>query len=80
LHQLPVLRHSFDGLLHLEVVENVITGDIFREFVKGLLPHMNEWPLPNSVLIIDNASIHDFVGIREMVEERRTPALYTPAY
>ena len=30
---------------------------------------MQPWPLPNSVLIMDNASIHKVPGIREMVEE-----------
>ena len=33
---LPAL--SLDGILHLEVVENAITGDIFRQFIQGLLP------------------------------------------
>ena len=41
---------------------------------------MNEWPLPNSVLVIDNASIHKVEGIREMVEERGARLLYLPAY
>ncbi|KAH9973656.1 hypothetical protein BJV77DRAFT_936048, partial [Russula vinacea] len=65
---LPAL--SLDGILHIEVVEKVITGDDFRRFVQGLLLCMNEWPLPNSVLVIDNASIHKVAGICEMVEER----------
>ena len=47
---LPVL--SLDGILHLEVLENAITGEDFQQFVEGLLPRMNEWPLPNSVLVI----------------------------
>ena len=40
---LPALSLGF--ALNLEVVENAITGEIFREFVRVLLPHMNEWPL-----------------------------------
>ena len=32
---LPALSLGF--ALHLEVVENAITGEIFREFVRGLL-------------------------------------------
>ena len=75
---LPAL--SLDGMLHLEVVENAITGDVFRRFVQGLLPRMNAWPLPNSVLVIDNASIHKVAGIREMVEERGARLVYLPAY
>ena len=75
---LPAL--SLDGILHLEVVENVVTGSAFRQFVEGLLPQMNKWPLPNSVLIVDNASIHKVAGIRKLVEERGMRLLFLPAY
>ncbi|KAI0252454.1 hypothetical protein BJV78DRAFT_1095849, partial [Lactifluus subvellereus] len=64
---LPAL--SLNGIVHLEVVEKAITGDDFLHFVQGLLPRMNEWPLPNSVLVINNASIHKVTGIRKLVEE-----------
>ena len=75
---LPAL--SLDGILHLEVVEDAVTGADFRRFVKGLLTRMNEFPLPNSVLVIDNASIHKVDGIREMVEDRGARLLYLPSY
>jgi len=75
---LPAL--SIDGLLHLEVIENAVTGEHFRHFVEGLLPLMNKWPLPNSVLVIDDASIHKIAGIRKMVEERGARLLYLPSH
>ena len=75
---LPAL--SLDGILHLEVVKNAVTGDIFRQFIQGLLPQMNKWPLPNSVLVVDNAAIHKVAGIRELVEGRGARLLYLPAY
>ena len=75
---LPAL--SLDGILHLEVVENAVTSADFRRFVEGLLPRMNEFPLPNSVLVIDNASIHKFDGIREIVEDRGARLVYLPSY
>ena len=75
---LPAL--SLDGVLHLEVVENAVTGDVFRRFIEGLLPRMNKWPLPNSVLIIDNASIHKVAGIRELIEEHGMRLMFLPAY
>ena len=71
---------SLDGIVHLEVLDKAISGDDFRRFVQGLLPRMNEWPLPKSVLIVDNASIHKVAGIREMVEERGARLVYLPAY
>ena len=75
---LPAL--SLDGIIHLEVLDKAITGEDFRHFVQGLLPCMNAWPLPKSVLVIDNASIHKLAGIHELVEERGTRLLYLPAY
>jgi DDE superfamily endonuclease len=75
---LPAL--SLDGVLHLEVVENAVTGDVFRRFIEGLLPRMNKWPLPNSVLVIDNASIHKVAGIRELIEEHGMRLMFLPAY
>lgn len=69
-----------DGIVHLEVLENGVTGEDFRRFVQDLLPRMNKWPLPNSVLVIDNTSIHKVAGIREMVEEHGARLLYLPSY
>src|SRR6266702_358593 len=71
---------SLDGILHLEVIEGAITGDIFQQFVQGLLLHMNEWPLPNSVLVVNNAMIHKVDGIRELVEGHGARIIYLPAY
>jgi hypothetical protein len=48
--------------------------------VQDLLPHMNEWSLPNSVLIINNVSIHKVASIWEMVEEHGARLLYLPSY
>jgi transposase len=75
---LPAL--SLDGIKHLEVIENAITGNDFRHFVQGLLSRMNEFPLPKSVLVIDNVSIHKVAGICELVEEHDVRLLYLPPY
>ena len=71
---------SLDGILHLEAIEKAITSADFHCFVQGLLPHMNKWPLPNSVLVVDNASIHKVASICEMVEEQGACLLFLPAY
>ena len=61
---------SLDGVIHLEVIDHAFTGHEFANFVQGVLNQMQPWPLPNSVLVMDNARIHKVPGIREMVEER----------
>ena len=75
-----LLALSLDGILHLEVVENAVTGADFCWFVEGLLLQMNEFPLPNLVLVIDNVSIHKVDGIWELVEDRGMCLLYLPLY
>jgi hypothetical protein len=61
---------SLDGVIHLEVIDRSFTGHEFTNFVRGVLDQMQPWPLPNSVLVMDNARIHKVPGIREMIEER----------
>jgi hypothetical protein len=75
---LPAL--SLDGILHLKVIENAVTGNIFCQFIEDLLLCMNEWLLPHSVLIVDNAVIHKVAGICELVEACGAHLLYLPAY
>ena len=75
---LPAL--SLNGILHLDIVENAVTSTAFRHFVKGLLPRMNKWPLPNSVLVVDNVSIHKVDGICELVEASDMRLMFLPAY
>ena len=58
---LPAL--SLDGILHLEVLDHSFSGKEFADFVEGVLNQMQPWPLPNSVLVMDNASIHKVPGM-----------------
>lgn len=75
---LPAL--SLDGLLHLHIQDHSYTGDEFLHFVDALLNHMNPWPMPNSVVVMDNASIHKSAELKNMVEDRGMHILYLPSY
>ena len=65
---LPTL--SLDGILHLDVLEGSYTSQLFNEFVDGLLGNMNPFLAQNSVLVMDNASIHKSLLLQQMVEAR----------
>ena len=39
-------------------------------FVNDLLPHLNPYPLPNSHVILDNASVHHSDVIVNVLEAR----------
>ena len=65
---LPAL--SLDGILAVKIVEGSFTTELFKDFIDGLLDHMNPFPGPNSVIVMDNCRIHRARAIREMIEER----------
>lgn len=65
---LPAL--SLDGVLHLEVQDHSYTAATFRSFIDGLLDNMNPYPDRNSVIVLDNASIHKSWDLVNMVEAR----------
>jgi hypothetical protein len=71
---------SLNGILHAEVLDHAISGADFLVFVQGLLKHMQPWPLPNLVLVMDNAAIHRVDGVREMIEVHGLCLVYLLAY
>jgi len=50
------------------------------DFIQGLLAHMNPYPAKNSLIIMDNARIHQDPRILEMIEQRGCRLLYLPPY
>jgi transposase len=65
---LPAL--SLDGMIYAKVVEGSFTSSLFRDFLEGVLDHMQPFPAPKSVIVMDNARIHKDPAIIEMIEER----------
>lgn len=61
---------SLDGILYLAIQDQPYTAIQFNSFIDALLDGMNPFPQPNSVIIMDNASIHKSAELREMVEGR----------
>lgn len=61
---------SLDGILHLAIQDCPYTAVQFNSFVEALLDTMNPFPQRNSVIIMDNASIHKSQELRELVEGR----------
>jgi hypothetical protein len=61
---------SLDGVLHLQVFEHSVTAVEVYHFVDALLDNMNPFPGPNSVLVMDNASIHKSPAMQALIEAR----------
>ena len=65
---LPAL--SLNGIIALKVLDHSFTALTFNEFIKGLLDQMNLWLEKNSVIVMDNASIHKSEELQQMIEDR----------
>ena len=71
---------SLDGILHLAIQDCPYTAVQFNSFIEVLLDNMNPFPEHNSVIVMDNASIHKSQELLQMVEERFVPSLLVVAH
>ncbi|KIK95009.1 hypothetical protein PAXRUDRAFT_141693, partial [Paxillus rubicundulus Ve08.2h10] len=58
------------GILHCNIVEGSFCTESFKRFIEGLLDHMQPFPAPNLVIVMDNCQIHKHQEIRELIHER----------
>jgi transposase len=72
---------STHGLMTARTVEGSATGDIFMSFlIDQVLPELNQFPEPNSVLILDNCSIHRKADIKAVVRSCGALVFFLPPY
>lgn len=58
------------GILTVLIVEGSFNTELYLEFIQLCVAKMNPFPADNSVLVMDNCSIHMNARVREMVEAR----------
>ncbi|KAF7350719.1 Transposase domain-containing protein [Mycena sanguinolenta] len=69
------------GIIASRVIEGSSDRDTFIDFLRNdLLPEMNPYPAPRSVILLDNARIHHSDEIRELVESFGCRIEYLPPY
>ena len=82
-HLSTIAFMSTAGLLDCATVTVGVTGDVFYEFVHSkLLYHLNPFDgfNPQSIVIMDNASIHSVEGIVEMIQQVGAIVIFLPPY
>ena len=62
---LPTISHN--GILHANIIEGSFNAITFRHIIWGLLDRMNSFPGPNSIILLDNASIHHSKETLDMI-------------
>jgi hypothetical protein len=58
------------GFLHCKVIEGSFRSDSFALFIQNVLEHMEPFPGPNSVIVMDNCRIHKSPYIQELIRSR----------
>jgi len=61
---------SHDGIIAVDIIEGSYNTRRFARFIDGLLGQMNPWPLPNSVIVMDNCRIHKCPEVLQMITDR----------
>ena len=82
-HISVIAAMGVEGVLCMKMVRGSVTGDIFLSFIeKELLPTLMTFNgvNPNSVVIMDNCSVHHVSGVANVIEEMGALVHYLPPY
>ena len=71
---------GINGYLEYEIFHGSFTSERFENFIHKLLLKMNRFPLPRSVLVMDNVASHHSLYIRAMCEQAGVILEYIPPY
>jgi len=69
------------GFFAWESTHGTLTRKAFhRGFVRHVAKHLNPWPLPQSIVVLDNARIHMYHELEAVVYRCGAILLYLPLY
>ncbi|KAF0703187.1 hypothetical protein AaE_015503 [Aphanomyces astaci] len=69
------------GFLAWEYTDGTFDREKFHgAMVKSIIPYLNAWPLPRSILILDNAKIHMYNELQEAVHSKGALLFFLPPY
>ena len=76
---LAALDHK--GFLAWETTPGTFSRHEFHyAFANKILPTINPWPLPRSIIVMDNAKIHLYSGLEDMVHKAGAILMFLPPY
>ncbi|KAG6949691.1 hypothetical protein JG688_00014519, partial [Phytophthora aleatoria] len=69
------------GFVAWDYTEGTYTRDSYhRAFVEKIIPLLNPWPLPRSIVVMDNAKIHMYRELEAVIHQTGARLLYLPPY
>jgi len=78
-----IVAMTVNGILDLQIVRGSVNGDVFMDFVERvLLPNLMPFngTNPNSVVLLDNCSVHHVEGVVDTIQEMGTILHFLPPY
>ena len=72
-----------EGILDVDLTSESVNGDAFYDFVCGtLIPNMHPYDgqSPNSVVVMDNCSIHHIDRVQQLLDNAGIIVIYLPPY
>ena len=72
---------TVNGVHDVMLVEGSVNGDIFAEFIEtSLVPILQPFGNPNSIVVTDNASIHHVDKVTELIVDTGASVRFLPPY
>lgn len=72
---------DINGYFAWEILQGGLTKEIFEWFMEHrVIPQCNAWPLPRSIIIMDNASAHQSLRVRALCDAAGIRLVELPPY
>lgn len=72
---------NIDGFMSWATTRGTFSRQNFHNaFAATVVPKLNPWPLPNSIVIMDNAKIHMYKELEDVIHQCGARLLFLPPY
>jgi hypothetical protein len=72
---------TIEGFIGHGTTEGTFNRGSFHEnFIEHVIPHLRPWPMPNSIVIMDNAKIHCYTELHDLIHMTGAILIYLPPY
>jgi hypothetical protein len=72
---------DINGYFTWEILQGGLTKGIFERFMEEkVIPQCNAWPLPRSIILMDNASAHQSLRVQALCDAAGIRLVFLPPY